>query len=114
MLKTQRVLYAKHLNWRTAPLVAQKALGLLARGQTNFVRGMMHYNSTFNLGKMLNDHAQPVRYNIPLPERVPATPAMPVAKSANLYVHAPRGRAGRHIDDHTEQFVDQTRMGTTH
>jgi hopanoid C-3 methylase HpnR len=114
LLKTQRVLYAKHLNWRTAPLVAQKALGLLARGQTNFVRGMMRYNSTFNLGKMLNDHAQPVRYKIPLPERVVATPAMPVAKSANLYVHAPRGRAGRHIDDHTEQFVDQTRMGTTH
>ncbi len=114
LLKTQRVLYAKHLNWRTAPLVAQKALGLLARGQTNFVRGMMHYNSTFNLGKMLNDHAQPVHYKIPLPERVAATPTMPVAKSANLYVHAPRGRAGRHIDDHTEQFVDQTRMGTTH
>ncbi|MBZ0146309.1 MAG: hopanoid C-3 methylase HpnR [Pseudorhodoplanes sp.] len=109
LLKTQRVLYAKHLNWRTAPMVAQKALSLLARGQTNFVRGMMLYNKTFNLDKMLADHAQPVHYEIPLPVVSPAT--MPAAKSAGLYIHAPRGRAGRHIDDHTEQFVDQTRMG---
>jgi hypothetical protein len=34
-----------------------------------------------------------------------------LAKSANLYIHAPRGTATRHIDDSTEQFVDATRMG---
>src|SRR5207248_9394467 len=43
LLTTQRVLYSKHLNWRTAPQIAQAALGLLMRGQTNFVRGMMLY-----------------------------------------------------------------------
>jgi hypothetical protein len=36
---------------------------------------------------------------------------LPVAKSAALYVHAPRGRASRQIDDTTERFVDATRMG---
>jgi hopanoid C-3 methylase HpnR len=107
LLKTQRVLYRKHLNWRTAPLVAQKAISLLMHGQSNFVRGMMQYNRTFSLDKMLADHAQPVRYEIPLPR-----PAAPVAKGAGLYVHAPRGRAGRHIDDSTEQFVEETRMGS--
>jgi hypothetical protein len=30
-----------------------------------------------------------------------------------MYIHAPRGRAGRHIDDPTERFVDATRMGGT-
>ena len=113
LLQTQRVLYRKHLNWRTAPLVAQEALGLLMRGQTNFVRGMMLYNKTFSLDKMLGDHAQPIRYEIPLPppQVSEAEPAAPVAKSAGLYIHAPRGRTGRHIDDSTERFVDQTRMG---
>lgn len=107
LLKTQRVLYRKHLNWRTAPRVGMAGLGLLMRGQSNFVRGMLLYNKTFNLDKMLHDHAQPVRYEIPLPAA-----AMPAAKTAGLYIHAPRGRAGRHIDDSTEQFVDQTRMGS--
>jgi len=109
LLETQRVLYRKHLNWRTAPLVAKEALALLMRGQTNFLRGMMLYNKTYNLEKMLGDHAQPVRYEIPLPR--PAATSAPRANAAGLYIHAPRGRAGRHIDDSTEQFVDETRIG---
>ena len=28
-----------------------------------------------------------------------------------LYIHPPRGRHGRSIDEATEQFVEQTRMG---
>ena len=31
----------------------------------------------------------------------------------DLYVHAPRGRAGRAIDAATEAFVDATRMGAS-
>ena len=108
LLKTQRVLYRKHLNWRTAPLVARAALALLMRGQSNFVRGMMLYNKTFNLDEMLADHARPIRYEIPLPQ--PAATA-PGTKAIGLYIHAPRGTAGRHIDHSTEQFVDETRMG---
>ncbi|MPZ56103.1 MAG: hopanoid C-3 methylase HpnR [Rhizobiales bacterium] len=111
LLRTQRVLYSKHLNWRTAPGFARAALGLLMRGQTNFVRGMMLYNQTFSDGKMLADHAQPVTYQIPMPPPRPAVSKGPVAKAAGLYVHAPRGRRGRQIDDTTEHFVDATRMG---
>jgi hopanoid C-3 methylase HpnR len=110
LLKTQRVLYSKHLNWRTAPGLARAAFGLLVRGQTNFVRGMMLYNRTFNAKKMLADHAQPVAYNIPLPPARPESKETPT-KTAGLYIHAPRGRRSRHIDDTTEQFVDATRMG---
>jgi hypothetical protein len=29
------------------------------------------------------------------------------------YIHAPKGRKGRAIDDATETFVDQTRMGSS-
>jgi hypothetical protein len=36
-----------------------------------------------------------------------------VANAAQLYIHAPRGRRSRHIDDKTEGFVDMTRMGST-
>jgi hopanoid C-3 methylase HpnR len=111
LLTTQRVLYRKHLNWRTAPGFCSAALRLLMRGQTNFVRGMMLYNKVFNHNKLMADHAQPIHYEIPLPPPAPAASKQPVAKAASLYIHAPRGRAGRHIDDSTERFVDETRMG---
>lgn len=111
LLTTQRVLYRKHLNWRTAPHLVREATRLFMRGQTNFVRGMAEYPKVFNLDKMLADHAQAVRYQIPSPAPPPASGTRQVAKAAGLYVHAPRGRAGRHIDDSTERFVDATRMG---
>jgi hopanoid C-3 methylase HpnR len=110
LLKTQRVLYAKHFNLRTAPGAMAIALKLLMRGQTNFVRGMWLYGRTYNLKKMLADHAARVDYEIPLPpERVEAREVRTHAR--RLYIHAPRGRRGRAIDDSTEQFVEATRMG---
>jgi hypothetical protein len=111
LLNTQRVLYAKHLNWRTAPKLIQLSAGLLMRGQTNFVRGMMRYPKVYNAGKMLADHARPVRYEIP--EQPVHHGDKPVARQAAMYVHAPRGRAARSIDDATEKFVDETRVGAT-
>jgi len=113
LLDTQRVLYRKHLNWRSAPGFARAALALLMRGQTNFIRGMMLYNRVFNIEKMVADHARTIRYEIPLPPTPPAVGKQPLAKAAGLYVHAPRGRPGRHIDESTEQFVDATRVGTS-
>jgi hypothetical protein len=35
------------------------------------------------------------------------------ASGRDLYIHAPRGRAGRTIDAATEAFVDETRMGAS-
>ena len=52
------------------------------------------------------DHARPVDYEIPVK---PASEAQPAATGRSLYVHAPRGRAGRAIDAATERFVDETR-----
>src|SRR5262245_43355690 len=111
LLHTQQVLYAKHLNWRTAPQLLLLSAGLLMRGQANFVRGIMRYPKVYNAAKMLGDHARPVHYRIPEPP-VRQTDK-PLAKQAHLYVHAPRGRAARSIDDATEQFVDETRVGAT-
>jgi hopanoid C-3 methylase len=111
LLNTQRVLYAKHLNWRTAPDLVRLSLGLLMRGQTNFVRGMMLYPKVYNSGKMLADHAKTVRYEMPPPPVRRAD--KPTPKQAGMYVHAPRGRSARNIDDATETFIDETRMGAT-
>ena len=73
------------------------------------LRGIVNYKKIYNAEKMLADHAQPVHYELPLPPR----PAMngEVAKATQLYIHEPRGRAGRSIDDSTERFVEATRMG---
>jgi hopanoid C-3 methylase len=111
LLHTQRVLYAKHLNWRTAPGLMRVSLSLLMRGQTNFVRGMMLYPRVYNPQKMLADHARAVRYQMPTPPAHRANE--PALKQAGLYVHAPRGRTARHIDDATETFVNETRVGAT-
>ncbi|MGH6770835.1 MAG: hopanoid C-3 methylase HpnR [Xanthobacteraceae bacterium] len=113
LLNTQRVLYGKHLNWRTAPDLVRLSLGLLMRGQTNFVRGMMLYPKVYNAQKMLADHALPVRHEMPLPPKRRDHADKGLAKNAGLYVHAPRGRVGRHIDEATEHFVDATRAGAT-
>jgi len=56
---------------------------------------------------MLADHERPVRYEIPLPPPATRTGIKP----NGLYIHAPRGRASRAIDDKAERFVDETRMG---
>jgi hopanoid C-3 methylase HpnR len=103
LLNTLRVLYGKHLTWRSVPRLMLIIGSLLGRGQTNFVRGIMQYNRVFDLDQLLADHAKPVHYQIPLPNK-------PVGKPA-LYIHAPRGRASRHIDDSTERFIDVTRVG---
>jgi hopanoid C-3 methylase HpnR len=111
LVHTQKVLYRKHLNWRTAPGAAMAVGALLLRGQTNFLRGMMIYNKVFSRQTLLADHARPVRYAM-----TPPPPAAEVAradKARKLYVHAPRGRSGRAVDDATERFVEETRMGAT-
>ena len=111
LLHTQRVLYRKHMTWWTAPVLAGVLARNLLRGQTNFMRGIMNYNKVYNAEKMLSDHARPVHYELPLPPRAPVDSRD--AKASQLYIHAPRGRAGRSIDDSTERFVEATRMGAS-
>jgi hypothetical protein len=105
LVRTQQVLNSKHMGWTGLRHALGIAAGHLAHGQTNFVKMLFRFNSVFNPALQLADHQRPVKYEIPLPPRTAPQPA------AALYVHAPRGRRSRTIDDMTERFVDATRMG---
>lgn len=106
MVTTQKVLYTKHLSWRAAPILAAHTAKSLLRGQTNFATMLWNAPRFFDPDKQFRDHQQEVRYEI-----------APPAKSTNgangdvYYIHAPRGRSDRAIDNSTEDFVDRTRMG---
>jgi hopanoid C-3 methylase HpnR len=110
LVTTQRAIYSKHLGWRQIAGAAKLAGGLLLRGQTNFIFSMLKMNSVYRPELLLADHARPVDYQIPLQPEHEASRAV---SGRSLYVHAPRGRAGRAIDAATERFVDETRMGAT-
>ena len=106
LVATQQVLARKHLGAKQIWGAARNVARLLAQGQTNFVRMLFKFNSVYDPKLQMADHAQPVRYEMPLPppvrEKVPAE---------TLYIHPGRGRRGREIDSATERFVDETRMG---
>jgi hopanoid C-3 methylase HpnR len=104
LVGTQRAIYARHLHWREMRRMAAISTRLLLRGQTNFVRSLFKLNSVYRPDLLLADHGRDVAYEIPLP-------SAGTARGRGLYVHAPRGRAGRAIDAETEAFVDETRMG---
>ena len=108
LVTTQRAIYRKHLGLGALREVAGISARLLLRGQTNFVRSLFKLNSVYRPDLLLADHARPVEYEIALPPPHEAVPAVGRA----LYVHAPRGRAGRAIDAATEEFVEETRMGS--
>jgi hypothetical protein len=66
------------------------------------------FNSVYDPRLQMADHGRPVAYQIPLPQdpRAGMTPRL-------LYIHRSPGRAGRVLDDGTEQFVEATRMSRT-
>jgi hypothetical protein len=78
----------------------------MLRGQTNFATMIWNAPRFFDPEKQFGDHQQEVRYKIALPPQ-----AAPGAATELYYIHAPRGRSDRAIDNSTEEFVDQTRMG---
>jgi len=89
LVRTQQVLNTKHLGLAALKDTAIIAARLLARGQTNFVRMLWKFNGVFNPQRQLNDHAQPVAYEM----RLPSTSA-PV-ETAKLYVLRPPTRKER-------------------
>jgi hypothetical protein len=109
LVKTQQVLYKKHMGWAAARDTLKILGGHLLRGQTNFLRSLWKFNSVFNPELQLADHRQPVKYQMALPP--PPTEHKIEAKT--LYVHRNRGRQSRALDDATEKFVDEGRMGAT-
>ena len=110
LVTTQRAIFAKHLDWRQLWDAGGIVARLLLRGQTNFVKSLFKLNSVYRPELLLADHAAPIAYEIPLP---PQRASEQASARAALYVHAPRGRRGRAIDRVTEEFVDETRMGST-
>ena len=108
LVKTQQVLNMKHLGWSALKDTATTAVGHLLRGQTNFVKMLWKFNSVYNPKLQLSDHQRPVKYQMALPPAPKET-----VNPKLLYIHHADGRRGRAIDDATEQFVDDTRMGTT-
>jgi hopanoid C-3 methylase len=106
LVETQRVLSMKHLGLAALREAAGLAAARLIRGQTNFVKMLWKFNSVYNPDLQIADHQQPVKYEISLP---PA-PSDRVDRQS-MYIHAARGRSGRQIDNSTEKFVDETRMG---
>jgi hopanoid C-3 methylase len=108
LVKTQQVLNKKHLGWAALKGTAKLSTELLMKGQTNFVKMLFKFNSVYDPKLQLADHARPVKY----PMSAVKNAGKDVQNKAALYVHAPRGRKARAIDDATEQFVEATRMGT--
>jgi hypothetical protein len=97
----------KHLGWAALRSTAKIAAGHLLRGQTNFLKMLWKFQSVYNPNLQLFDHAQPVKYEMTLPsaQQEKVNPRV-------LYILQSKGRQGRAIDDSTEQFVDETRMGS--
>src|ERR1700741_3853756 len=106
LVETQRVLSMKHLGMAALREAAGLAVERLLHGQTNFVKMLWKFNSVYNPNLQIEDHRQPVKYEITLP---PDQHDKVDRKS--LYIHTAKGRQGRQIDASTEAFVDATRMG---
>jgi len=88
LVKTQQVLNMKHLGISALKDTALVAAGLLARGQTNFVKMLWRFNSVFNPQRQLADHSRPVRYEM----RLPSGPRPTEARRDELYVLRPPER----------------------
>lgn len=106
LVETQRVLSKKHLGFSALRKAATIAARHAMKGQTNFLKMLWKFDSVYNPKLQLADHRQPVKYELPLPPESSGK-----VDRSKLYIHPPQGRKGRAIDDGTEQFVDETRMG---
>ncbi|ULA59902.1 MAG: Hopanoid C-3 methylase [Nitrospira sp.] len=106
LVKTQQVLNVKHLGWKALKGTAKIAAGHLLRGQTNFIKMLWKFNSVYNPKLQLADHKRPVAYEMNLPLEQQGK-----VDAKTIYIHIERGRQGRALDDSTERFVDETRMG---
>jgi hopanoid C-3 methylase HpnR len=106
LVRTQQVLNRKHLGWSAMRSLGGILARNLARGQTNTLKMLWKFNSVYDPRLQLSDHQRPVAYPISLPPepRINVDPR-------TLYIHPPRGRNGRTLDEATEQFVEGSRMG---
>lgn len=104
LVATQRIMQTKHMGWRGLAGAAGMAAGSLARGQTNFVRSMFLFHRAYDADRLLADHERPVAYELSVPANSAVVPRQ------SIYIHRPRQRRARQLDDATERFVDATRI----
>ncbi|MGH8551835.1 MAG: hopanoid C-3 methylase HpnR [Methylococcales bacterium] len=104
LVKTQKILFSKHMGWTGLRTAVTNIGGQLLRGQTNFVRSLWKFDSVFDPKLQLADHRMPVKYQMAPP---PESQARFNAKS--IYIHKPMGRSSRQLDAASESFVDATR-----
>lgn len=64
------------------------------------------FDSVFNPQLQLGDHALPVKYQMQ-----PPPPVETKVDVKSLYIHQPRGRTSRELDEASEKFVDAGRSG---
>ncbi|MGQ0555649.1 MAG: hopanoid C-3 methylase HpnR [Nitrospiraceae bacterium] len=107
LVKTQQVLNKKHLGWAALKGTAKIAAGHLMKGQTNFIKMLWKFNSVYNPELQMADHRRSVTYEMSMPPE-----KKDKIDPKQLFILPPKGRQGRAIDDATETFVDETRMGT--
>ena len=69
LIRTQQILFKKHMGWRALRDCASIAAGHLMRGQTNFVKSLWKFGSQYDVQKLMGNHDEETRYPIALPER---------------------------------------------
>jgi hopanoid C-3 methylase HpnR len=85
LVKTQAVLNKKHLGVAAIRQTAATALGLLLRGQTNFVKMLWKFSRVYNPDRQYADHFKDITYSMRAPQAHTLTKPGP----AELYIHNP-------------------------
>ncbi|RMF87707.1 MAG: hopanoid C-3 methylase HpnR [Nitrospinota bacterium] len=85
LVKTQAVLHRKHLGWAALRKTLGVSLGLLLRGQTNFVRMLWKFSRVYHAERQYRDHFQEVRYCL----RLPPGSLLEKPSPEHLYIHHP-------------------------
>lgn len=68
LVKTQSLINAKFMGWRTAVDVSRILAGQLLRGQTNFLRMLFKFAKVYNADRFYADHHKPTKYALRRPE----------------------------------------------
>jgi hopanoid C-3 methylase HpnR len=84
LIKTQQILFKKHMGWRSLRDCAAIAAGHLMHGQTNFIKSLWKFGSQYDVQKLLRDHEEETPYLIALPERKAAK-----VNARDLYILRP-------------------------
>jgi hopanoid C-3 methylase len=92
LVKTQAVLNRKHLGLTALRQTLGRALGLLAQGQTNFLRMLWKFNGVYHPERQSADHSQPITYAVQPPAAGTSKPT-----STQLHVHASTGSQRRTV-----------------